>query len=49
MRQIKLFFGVLFVMMAHVMSAQAGNDGELGLTDLNATNEGVTYVKDGCL
>ena len=45
MRQIKLFFVVLFVAMAHVMSAQAGNDGELGLTDLNASNEGVTYVK----
>ncbi|MBQ6062158.1 MAG: hypothetical protein IJK87_00835 [Prevotella sp.] len=45
MRQIKLFFVVLFVAIAHVMSAQAGNDGELGLTDLNASNEGVTYVK----
>ena len=45
MRQIKLFFVVLIVMIAHVMSAQAGNDGELVLTDLNASNEGVTYVK----
>ncbi|MBR5062790.1 MAG: hypothetical protein IKX24_11725 [Prevotella sp.] len=31
--------------MAHVVSAQAGNDGELGMTDLNASDDGVAYVK----
>lgn len=45
MRQIKLFFVVLFVAMAHVMSAQAGNDGELELVNLNAANDGEMFVK----
>ncbi|MBO4316181.1 MAG: hypothetical protein J5867_09525, partial [Prevotella sp.] len=45
MRQIHLLFLLLFVSMAQVMFAQAGNDGELGMTDLNTSDDGVAYVK----
>ena len=45
MRQIHLLFLLLFVSMAHVVSAQAGNDGELGLVNLNASIDEVVFVK----
>ena len=45
MRVINLLFLSLFVSMAHVMSAKAGNEGELGLVNLNASNNGFVFTK----